>query len=438
MAVLSARRFMTRQVAAPDEAPDARWQQLIMRVGFIGTGVLMLNMAFRSWQMGQVGSRPAVVGLVFSEYAIAFALLILGVASAERMRRFVPLIGFATLYAFIVWSALWIQVAYTVYGTDNAALSHVATEKLLHGENPYQFNDRAVVEDAAARFGVPQTFITDTTDGEPLSNLMSWPAGSILELAPPLALGLHDVRWVVVFAEALTFALLWFRAPPSLRPLTLLPLTVDPDMFIQFTGGGVMDYMWVAPMVGCAMALYSRRLGLAALLFGLAAGTKQQPWLLAPFLLIFIWQTHDEKRRLAATCEFAGVAAAGFLALNLPFMVWDFSAWFRGVMVPLREALVPYGSGISLLTQAGIADLPKRFYSAATLGVSAVLVITYALHFRTFKHGLWLAPAIIMWFGYRGLQNYYVYWVPIALVAVFAWWEEQEQEHEGETEGRAA
>jgi len=57
MAVLSARRFITRQVAEHDDAPDARWQQLIMRVGFIGTGVLMLNLAFRSWQMGQVGSR---------------------------------------------------------------------------------------------------------------------------------------------------------------------------------------------------------------------------------------------------------------------------------------------------------------------------------------------------------------------------------------------
>ena len=436
MAVLTATRKMMHQVAAGQEAPDARWQQLIMRVGFIGTGVLMLNMAFRSWQIGQVGSRHAVVGLVFAEYAVAFALLIIGLSSMERMRRLVPLIALATLFGFVAWAFIEIHIAFTLYGTDNAALSHVAAERLLDGQNPYTVNDRAVVEDAAARFGVPQTFITDTTDGEPLSNLMSWPAGSILVLAPPLAAGLGDVRWVVVFAEVITFALLWFRAPPALRPLSLLPLTVDPDLFIQFTGGGVMDYIWVAPMVGCAIALYGKRLGLAALLFGLAAGTKQQPWLLAPFLLVWVWQTQDERRRLAAVSEFAGIAAAGFLALNLPFMIWDFSAWLRGVMLPLQQALVPFGSGISLLTQAGIADLPKRFYSAATFGAWAVLLIAYALHFRTFRHGLWLAPAIIMWFGYRGLQNYFVFWAPIALVALFVWWEEQEQADEAE--GRAA
>jgi uncharacterized membrane protein len=426
MAVLSATRQMIRHAGAPPGQRDARWEQLIMRIGFIGTGVLMLNMAFRSWQIGQVGSRHVVVSLVFAEYAVAFALLLIGVASIERMRRLVPLIAVATLFAFVVWSFIQIHIAFTIYGTDNAALSHVAAEKLMDGQNPYSFNDRTLVEESAQRFGVPQTFITDTTDGQPISNLMSWPAGSVLVLVPSLALGVDDVRWVVVIAEIITFAILWFRAPPVLRPLALLPLTVDPDLFIQFTGGGVMDYLWVAPMTACAAALYSRRLSMAGLMFGLAAGIKQQPWLLAPFLLIWLWQTQDRERRLSAIAEFAGVAAVGFLALNLPFMLWDFGAWTRGVMLPLSQPLVPFGSGISLLTQAGIADLPKRFYSAATIGVLGVLVIAYALHFRTFKHALWFAPAIIMWFGYRGLQNYFVFWAPVALIALYVWWEEQE------------
>lgn len=426
MAVLSAGRQAFRQLSTPGERPDARWEQLIMRIGFVGTGILMLNMAFRSWQIGQVGSRHVVVGLVFAEYAVAFALLLIGVASIDRMRRLVPLIAVATLFAFVVWSFIQIRIAYTLYGTDNAALSHVAAEKLIDGQNPYSFNDRTLVVDSAARFGVPQTFITDTTDGQPLSNLMSWPGGSVLVLVPTIAAGIHDVRWVVVVFEIATFALIWCRAPAALRPLSLLPLTVDPDLFIQFTGGGVMDYLWVAPMVACAIALYSRRLTVAGLLYGLACGIKQQPWLLAPFLVIFVWQTTDEDRRAGALAELAGAGTVGFLALNLPFMVWNLHDWIRGVMLPLSQPLVPFGSGISLLTQAGIADLPKRFYSAATFGVWGVLIITYALHFRTLKHGLWFAPAIIMWFGYRGLQNYFVFWAPIALVALFVWWEEQE------------
>jgi hypothetical protein len=34
-------------------------------------------------------------------------------------------------------------------------------------------------------------------------------------------------------------------------------------------------------------------------------------------------------------------------------------------------------------------------------------------------------PAIIMWFGYRSLQNYFIYWSPMLLVAAFAWWDEE-------------
>jgi uncharacterized membrane protein len=426
MAVLSAGRQAFRQLGAPADRQDTRWEPLIMRIGFIGTGILMLNMAFRSWQVGQVGSRHVVVGLVFAEYAVAFALLVIGVASISRMRRLVPLIAIATLFAFVVWSFIQIRIAYTIYGTDNAALSQVAVEKLLDGQNPYSFNDRSLVEDAAQRFGVPHTFITDTTDGQPLSSLMSWPAGSVLVLVPTIAAGIHDVRWVVVAFEIAAFALIWLRAPAVFRPIALLPLTVDPDLFLQFTTGGVMDFIWVAPMIACAIALYSRRLTWAAVMFGLAAGIKQQPWLIAPFLAVYLWQTTDEDRRVPVLAEFAGAAGLAFLALNLPFMIWNLHDWIRGVFVPLSQPLVPYGSGISLLTQAGIADLPKRFYSAATFGVWAVLIITYILHFKTFKHGLWFAPAIIMWFGYRGLQNYFVYWAPVALIAIFVWWEEQE------------
>ena len=59
---------------------------------------------------------------------------------------------------------------------------------------------------------------------------------------PFLKFGGHDVRWVVVAFEIAVMALLWFGAPRELRPLTVLPMLVDPDLFLQFTGGGVMDF----------------------------------------------------------------------------------------------------------------------------------------------------------------------------------------------------
>ncbi|MBI5284182.1 MAG: hypothetical protein HY874_03725 [Chloroflexi bacterium] len=429
----AARPQLTAVLAAPVPGPRAiipaaRWEQLALRVGLIATGALAFNMALQSWQMGDIGSHPAVVGMVFVQYALAFALLVGGVMPVNAARRAAPLIAIAVLYSLASWSYIKIEINLRVYGTDNAAFSHVAAEKLLEGANPYQVHDRTVIEESAFRFGVPATFVTSTTDGQTLDNLMSWPAGSVLVLAPALALGLQDMRWVVVGFEVAVIVLLWLRAPAPLRPVVLLPIVVDPDLFLQFTGGGVMDFIWVLPMLFAAIALYGGRLHWSALCYGLAAGIKQQPWLLAPFLAIYLWNTRHEDPlalRARAVAVFGAVAAAGFLALNAPFVVWGLSDWMRGVLLPFREQLVPFGSGISLLTQTGAVGLPKDFYSAATFGVWGALILIYALYFRSLRHALWLAPAIIMWFGYRSLQNYYVYWIPMLLVALIAWWEEE-------------
>lgn len=424
--------------ALPAGRIGADWQELVARIGFIAGGAFILNVAMQTWQLGQIGTHHEVVWMIFGQYALALALLVAGVLNASRMQRAAPLIAVAIVLAMLAWFYVKIEINLTIYGTDNAAFSHVAAEKLLDGKDPYSIRDRTVIENAAERFGVPVTFVTSTTDGRTLDNLMSWPAGSILAVAPALWLGVNDVRWVVVAFEIAVLVLLWLRAPPSLRPLVMLPLAVDPDLFLQFTAGGVMDFIWVLPVLGSAIALYSGRLGWAALLYGIAAGTKQQPWLLAPFLLIWVWKVRRESdypARLRAVTEFAAIGSAGFLALNVWFMTWDFQGWLRAVLLPFREQLVPFGSGISLLTQTGLADLPKDFYTAATFGVWGVLLLAYALYFRTLKHAIWLAPAIIMWFGYRSLQNYFVFWTPIAFVGLMAWWEEQQRDQRAVHQG---
>lgn len=414
----------------PPAAPSAqdRLEPLILRVGFIATGALLFHLAMQTWQIGNIGSHHEVVWIVFAQYALAFVLMGAGLLRVASLRRLTWTIFLAIALTMLAWFYVKIEINLRVYGTDNAAFSHVAAEKLIAGQNPYSIKDRGVIEAAAQRFGVPSTFITSTTDGQPLDNLMSWPAGSVLTLVPAFLLGVHDVRWVVVAFEIAVLALLWWHAPVALRPVVLLPIAIDPDLLLEFTAGGVMDYVWVLPVLASAIALYGRRDGWAALLFGLAAGTKQQPWLLAPFLAIWIWHTCPADAymdRAKAVARFAGISAVGFLALNLPFMVWDPRGWLHGVLLPFQAQLVPFGSGISLLTQTGMAQLPKDFYSAATFGVWGVLLLAYALHFRSLKHTLWLAPAVIMWFGYRSLQNYFIYWTPLALVALMAWWEEE-------------
>ena len=420
----------TSAAAAPALLINTRWEQLILRFGFILTGAFMLNTALQAWSEGKIGIHHALVWVIFAEYALAFCLMTMGILSVRLLRRLAWLLPASILFVLIVAFYIKIQINLTVYGTDNIAFSHVAAERLLDGENPYTIKDATLIQQTAERFGVPTTFITSTTDGKPLDNLMSWPAGSVLVFVPALWLGVTDLRWVVVALQIAVLAMLWLRAPAALRPLAVIVLAVDPYLLLYFTGGGVLDYIWVLPVLASAITLYQGKFNWSAACYGLAAGIKQQPWLLAPFLAIWVWQMHRERTvaaRARAVGEFGAIALAGFLALNLPFMVWDFPAWLHGVLLPFNEQLVPFGSGISLLTQTGIADLPKGFYSAATFGVWGLLLLAYALHFRTLKHALWLAPAVIMWFSYRSLQNYFIYWTPMLMVAVMSWWEEEER-----------
>lgn len=418
---------------SPSITPAWQWQALILRFGFLSTGSLMLFWASHVWERGQVGTHHEVVAMTLSLYVLAFLLLGMAVLNVSRLARYVAIIPVAALIGLAFNFYVTIEISIPSYGTDTLALSHVAAATLLAGDNPFSVQGQDTVIAASERFGLPATFVTPTTDGESIDRLLSWPAGHFLPFVPALKPGITDLRWVVGFVEVLTFLLLWWKAPSALRPLTFIPILIDPNLGLNYPAGGVTDFIWVLPLVGTALSLKERRYVLAALLFGVAAATKQQPWILAPFLAIWVWHDFEAlpiPARLAAVAKFAVVSAIGFLAVNLPFIVWDPGSWLASVLLPARDQLIPFGSGISMLTQVGIAQLPKHFYTLASFGVWAILVLAYAIHFRVLRLAIWLFPAIVLWFGYRSLQNYFIFWTPLLLVALFFWWEEANKEKE--------
>jgi len=418
---------------SPSMAPAWQWQALILRFGFLSTGSLMLFWASKIWERGQIAINHEVIVLTIGLYVMGFLLLGLAMLNVSRLARYIAIIPMAALIGLAFNFYVTIEISTPSYGTDTLALSHVAAETLLAGDNPFSVQGQETVIAASERFGLPATFVTPKTDGESIDRLLSWPAGHFLPFVPALKLGITDLRWVVGFVEVLTFLLLWWKAPPALRPLTFLPILIDPDLGVNYPAGGVTDFIWVLPLVGTALSLKERRYVLAAVLFGVAAAIKQQPWILAPFLMIWVWHDYAAltlQTRLTAVARFASVAAASFLAINLPFIVWDAESWLASVLLPARDQLIPFGSGISMLTQVGIAQLPKHFYTIASLGVWAILVLAYAIHFRALKLAIWLFPAIVLWFGYRSLQNYFIFWTPMLLVALFFWWEETSKNQE--------
>jgi len=203
----------------------------------------------------------------------------------------------------------------------------------------------------------------------------------------------------------------------------LLPLFAGSDLMINFTAASVSDVLWVLPLLFAAF--YLDKPLVSGLFYGLACAMKQTPWLLAPFLLIYMLraeETKDLRDRLLRTVRFAAVAVAVFLVINLPFMVQNVTAWLRDVLTPMTEDLVMLSQGVSLSTEAGLLPVAKAFYTVLLVAVSIVLIINYLVYFDRLRYVFWIFPGIMLWFSYRALTNYIIYWTPLMLVSMLLWY----------------
>jgi uncharacterized membrane protein len=266
-------------------------------------------------------------------------------------------------------------------------------------------------------FSVSPEFITLTPNGNLVSTL-NYPALQVITFLPAVWAGLADARIIIYLFEIATLAIVYLWSPKAIRPLTLIPLFAGSDLAINFSAGSITDFIWVLPLA--LMVVYMDRPVMAGIMFGLASAIKQTPWLLAPFLLVWFLRTapnlefHD---RLKRAVKFTAASIGAFLIPNSWFMIKDFGAWYSGVVTPAFGNLVVLSQGLSLITLASGVPLPPAFYLVATLAVAATLLVEYYLYFERLALALWAFPAIILWFSYRGLQNYFVFWIPLLVMS---------------------
>ena len=126
----------------------------------------------------------------------------------------------------------------------------------------------------------------------------------------------------------------------------------------------------------------------------------------------------DERPPWQRVARFIGISVGIFLIINAPFLLSDPAAWLEGVLTPLTDPLIFYGQGFSAVSQLDLLQLPKSFYSFATLVVFTALAALYWLNFRLLKEVMWIFPGVFLWFSYRGLQSYYIYWLLLLLMAL--------------------
>ena len=368
----------------------------------------------QNWIRGRVETHPEVVLLIILTYALAFTLFLLATMNTKGIVKLRD-VGFASL--ILTTAVSWYVVTQIehpgAYQTDALAFVHYSAILLSRGINPYPQD----LQSALSMFSVSPEFITLTPNGNLVSTL-NYPALQVIAFLPAVWAGLLDARIIIYLFEIATLVIVYLWSPKEIRLLALLPLFAGSDLAINFSAGSIADFIWVLPLV--LMVVYMERPLVAGIMFGLACAVKQTPWLLAPYLLIWFFRSGMNcglQSRLKRMGMFTAAAVASFLIPNLWFMFNNFDAWYSGVVTPAFGNLVVLSQGLSLITLASGVPLPPVFYLVVTFVVAATLIVEYYVYFEHLALALWAFPAIILWFSYRGLQNYFIFWTPLLVMS---------------------
>lgn len=296
-------------------------------------------------------------------------------------------------------------------GTDGMLFTRYSAELLLNGYNPYANS----MLPAFDQFSMGTAFATYNVEGGIVHSL-SYPAMSFLPYMPQVAMGIANPNLTTVIIYMLTLGFLVYESPKELAFLPILVMLINPNLLF-YSNGGVFDILWVLPLLIGIKFWYSGRQKLSAFIIGIGFAVKQTPWLLAPFMAIWLYMMSDSYREsIVRIVKVGGSGLIGFLLPNIPFLFWNPIMWLKGIFTPIgsKAALVIQGSGFALLDSAGILGLSKTFFVVAVLGAYAFSLFVYALYFDRMEKMFWLSPAFLLFFHYRSLQNYFIFFVPVA------------------------
>lgn len=380
---------------------------------------LLFQIGMRLWSLLEPGHLAHTIAIPYV-FGAGIALLITAVSNFNTDEYAYHLGGFTLLAMAVASIAVWFHLPRPWLGTDGLLFTRYATEVLTAGGNPYAVS----MAPAQTAYGVELVQVTPRIDGSIVESF-SYPAGAFVAFLPQKLLDIgRPEMFLTLFVPTVVLSVYVLAVTPRSIALAA-PITFFASRDLYGAAlAGINDILWVAPLA-ISLVLWSRdRWRYSALAIGIACAMKQQPWLVTPFLAIWLWKESIDVSnfaRRARECILWGLG--GFLALNLPFMIWNPRAWLAGVLTPMfgsEPALVHQGVGLTLLTMSGQVILPKSYYTVLTMAVFSLSVVLYWLWFDRLKWTAWLAPGVILFFNYRSLANYFNFLPPLALLALLA------------------
>ena len=374
------------------------------RLRRVGSGLvaiaIMAALFDRHLAVGSSGLAPDDMFAI----VVAFALPLLAYARwRPTVRDLIATLVVLTTFA-LVGLACIIAVP---YHADAVAALHRAAELFLNGQDPYAVFD---LPEALARFHMDPLLATHLDDGS-VVHTYNYPALSFLVVAPFVALGLGDVRWVFLVEVLILGLVATSRLRLAWRPMALATIVGNAIVLRQQILAGI-DPTWVLLTVASWLAV--RRAWLSSILLGLAFAARQTAWFVAPFYVAVVWQRWGWREAVRR----AVIAGAVTLVVNLPFLFIAPQRFIEGVSAPILGPLEPDGVGLVRFGLAGIGPfLSRGTYGALALVVFAALLFVFVRWRRAVTSAPLVWPFVPLYFAWRSLQNYFVLATLFVLIA---------------------
>lgn len=404
-----------------DDRPDTSLH-FLRRVGLLIAVMAIFSFSLDVYWKAHLPAHPEVVVtlLVLWIGAIGIAIYVLTESPALRILEHATV---ALLLASGVLNAL--SIIYIVspahLGSDVTLFTRYAALHVLDGANPYAVS----FDGAHALFNHNDYVATPKQDGSYVTTF-SYPALSFLLYVPFVWIGL-DVRLLgSVLFFPLTVLIIYVVSPQKWGVLSILPLFVN----LIFFNAVVIDFelLWVVPLM-LAVLFWYRDPDFSAGWYGIACAVKQNPWLIAPFLVIRFLREGDTYRDgLGGGLRYGGIAGLMFAIPNLYFFLDAPGAWITGVLTPIMGGgtpLVFYGQGLAILAKTGVFPVTQWAYTLLVLGAIVFALVSYFHFYDSVKDTLWLVPMVVMFFNYRGSQKYYTMFIPVAIIVLITMYQQR-------------
>ncbi|MCB1246990.1 MAG: DUF2029 domain-containing protein, partial [Acidimicrobiia bacterium] len=385
----------TTEPSASFEMPR-RWMIIMILAGFL---VFLVNLG----RFGVIGSAPA--GLFY--WGSAVLMFGCAVAYALGYARDWAWFGFLVLYAIILFGLILEIIPHGIL-TDVQVFQRDASVALLRGTNPFDITFIDIYPPASsAKFYAPGLSVGGVLQfGYPYFPL------SLLVIAPFEALA--DFRIAHALAVIVTAHLMARLSPGRHSTLAaMLFLLMSPAADAARIG-------WTDPLVLLALvgvvAVACHRSALSSAAAGLLFAVKQYTvFLVVPSLLLI-----ERPWRFRSVARHLGIAGGVFVAITLPFVLWDPAAFWNSVVrLQFIQPFRPDSIAIPALVADWWTTLPPLVSVGAPFFAVAAASVAVAMRTPTGPQGFALASAFVLLVSYVTSKQAFVNYYYVAIGALF-------------------